>query len=145
MTRDIGSAAPTGPDDKVVHLLQEEMHIHKRQVVTGKVRIRTNVDSVDELASATLDEEQVSVTRVPVGQVVTEVPTIRTENGVTIVPVLEEVLVVEKQLVLREELHISRDVTTETVEVPVTLRRQRAVVERVEPPGHQPENEEIEQ
>jgi stress response protein YsnF len=48
--------------------------------------------------------------------------------------VLEEVLVVEKRLVLKEELHIRRRVETETVEVPVTLRKQRAVVER-EPQG----------
>jgi hypothetical protein len=50
---------------------------------------------------------------------------------VTIVPVLEEVLFVEKRLVLKEELHIRRQATTETVEVPVTLRKQRAIVERV--------------
>ena len=146
MIRDNGGSVPNAePDDKVVPLLQEEMQIEKRQVSTGKVRIRTIVDFVDEIASATLSEEQVSVTRVPVGQVVTEVPAVRTENGITIIPVLEEVLVVEKQLVLREELHIRRDVTTETVEVPVTLRRQRAVVERFETPGHPTENEEIEQ
>ena len=47
--------------------------------------------------------------------------------------------------VLREELHIRRDVTTEKVELPVTLRRQRAVVERFETPGHPTDNEEIEQ
>ena len=145
MIRDNGGSVPNAePDDKVVPLLQEEMQIEKRQVSTGKVRIRTIVDLVDEIASATLSEEQVSVTRVPVGQVVTEVPAVRTENGITIIPVLEEVLVIEKQLVLREELHIRRDVTTETVEVPVTLRRQRADVERFETPGHPTENEEIE-
>jgi stress response protein YsnF len=49
------------------------------------------------------------------------------------VPVLEEVLVVEKRLVLKEELHIRRRATTETVEVPITLRKQRAVVERIDP------------
>jgi stress response protein YsnF len=49
---------------------------------------------------------------------------------VTIVPVLEEVLVVEKRLVLKEELHIRRRVDTESVEVPVTLRKQRAIIER---------------
>ena len=143
MIRDTqGSAPAAGPDDKIVPLLQEEVQIEKRQVATGKVRIRTIVDSVDEIAAATLSEEEVHVTRVPVGRVVTEVPAVRTENGVTIVPVLEEVLVVEKQLVLREELHIRRDVTTETVEMPVTLRRQRAVVERFATPGDPPENEE---
>jgi stress response protein YsnF len=63
---------------------------------------------------------------------VTTVPVIRTENGITIVPVLEEILVVEKRLILREELHIMQEVSHETVEVPVSLRKQRAVVERVD-------------
>ena len=48
----------------------------------------------------------------------------------TIIPVVEEVLVIEKRLVLKEELHIRRRIATETVEVPVTLRNQRAIVER---------------
>jgi stress response protein YsnF len=66
-------------------------------------------------------------------------PGIRTEGDVTIVPVLEEVLVVEKRLLLKEELHIRRGVETETVEVPVTLRKQRAVVEREAPKDPRPD------
>jgi stress response protein YsnF len=60
---------------------------------------------------------------------------VRTEGDVVIVPVLEEVLVVEKRLVLKEELHIRRDATRENVEVPVTLRKQRAVIERLTADG----------
>ena len=48
----------------------------------------------------------------------------------TIVPVLEEVLIVEKRLVLKEELRIRRSRSQETEEIPVRLRKQRAVVER---------------
>ena len=143
MTRDREDPAlAAGSEADVVPLLQEEIQIEKRQVATGKVRIQTVVDSVEEIASANLSEEQVSVMRVPIGRVVTEAPAVRTENGVTVVPVMEEVLVVEKQLVLREELHIRRNVTTETVDVPVTLRRQRAIVERIDGSGGPPENEE---
>jgi stress response protein YsnF len=69
---------------------------------------------------------------VPIDKVVDAVPTVRTEGDVTIVPVLEEVLVVETKLVLKEEIHIRHRVETENVEVPVVLRRQRAVVERLD-------------
>jgi stress response protein YsnF len=55
---------------------------------------------------------------------------IRTEDGVTIIPVLEEVLVVEKRLVLKREIRIRKRSTSETVEIPVSLRQQRAKVER---------------
>jgi stress response protein YsnF len=55
---------------------------------------------------------------------------VRTEGETTIIPVVEEVLVVEKRLVLKEEIHIRRLISKDDVEVPVTVRRQRAVVER---------------
>lgn len=100
-------------------------------VTTGKVRVRTVVDVVEEFAKASLDEETVEITRVPIDRVVDRAPDIRTEADVTIVPILEEVLVVEKRLVLKEELHIRKRTSTEEVELPVQRRKQRAVVERV--------------
>jgi stress response protein YsnF len=119
--------------EEILPLVEETATVHKRAVVTGKVR--TVTDTVEELARANLQSAAVEVTRVPVDQVVDTAPEIRTEGDVTIVPVLEEVLVVTKQLVLKEELHIRRRVGAETVEVPVTLRKQRAVVEREAPDG----------
>jgi stress response protein YsnF len=88
---------------------------------------------VEELAHADVQREIVEVTRVPIDRMVETAPEIRTEGDVTILPVVEEVLVVEKRLVLKEEVHIRRRVTTETAEVPVTLRKQRVEVERIDP------------
>ena len=82
-----------------------------------------------------LSSRTVKVTRVPVDQPVSVVPEVRTENGVTIVPVLEEVLVIEKRLILKEEVHIQHEVSQETVELPVTLRKQRAIAERFDAQG----------
>jgi stress response protein YsnF len=93
------------------------------------------VDTVEELARAELRGEKVDVTRVPVNREIESAPEIRTENGVTVIPIVEEILVVEKRLILKEELHLRRQETTEIVEVPATVRRQRAVVERVTPDG----------
>ena len=54
----------------------------------------------------------------------------RTEDDVIIIPVFEEVLVVEKRLVLKREIRIMKRATSETVEIPITLRKQQAKVER---------------
>jgi len=116
---------------EVIPLVEETARVEKREVVTGQVRVRSVTDTVEEIVRDTVEGERVEVTRVPVDRVVDAAPSIRTEDGVTIVPVLEEVLFVEKRLVLKEELHIRRHATHETVEVPVTLRKQRAVVERL--------------
>jgi len=122
-------------DKEVIPLVEETVRVGKREVQGGAVRVRTVVDTAEELARAELQGEKVDVTRVPVDREIDRAPEIRTEDGVTIIPVVEEVLVVEKRLVLKEELHVRRQQTTETVEVPVTVRRQRAVVERVTPDG----------
>jgi uncharacterized protein (TIGR02271 family) len=128
-------------ETEAVPLVEEEMRVDKRQVPTGKVRVHTVLDTVEEVVRDTLEEQQVEVTRVPIDKVVSTKPSVRTEHGVVIVPVVEEVLVVERRLVLKEEVHIRRRISQETVEVPVTLRKQRAVVERVTAEG-QPVSEE---
>jgi stress response protein YsnF len=126
--------------EEVIALVEETTSISKREVVTGHVRVQTVTDTVEELAHADVQRETVEVTRVPIDKMVETAPEIRTDGDVTIVPVLEEVLVVEKRLVLEEELHIRRRVETESVEVPVSLRKQRAIVERVDP-GDPPSTE----
>jgi uncharacterized protein (TIGR02271 family) len=113
-------------------VVEESAHIEKRAIPSGKVRIQTPVDESSELASATLEEQKVEVTRVPVNKPVETAPAVRTENDTVIIPVMEEVLVVRKQLILREELHIRRRVVEEQVNVPVSLRRQRVVVTRLD-------------
>lgn len=131
--------------EEILPLVEEIATIQKREVATGKVQVRTVTDTAEELARASLQSTAVEVTRVPIDQVVDTAPEIRTEGDVTIVPVLEEVLVVTKQLVLKEELHIRRRVESEAVEVPVTLRKQRAVVEREAPDGSITHEEETDQ
>ncbi len=116
---------------QVIPIVEEELTLDERMVTTGKVRVRTVVDVIDDMVRASLDEERVEITRVPIDRTVDHVPDIRTENDVTIIPVMEEILVVEKRLVLKEELHVRKRITTEKVEVPVQRRKQRAIVERI--------------
>ena len=121
------------PDEKemVVPLASEELRVEKRETSTGKVRVQTVVETVDELARATVEEESLDVQRVPVGKVVAEPPGIRTEGDVTIIPVLKETMIVEKRLVLVEEVHIRRTTSSRVVEMPVTLRKQKAVIDSI--------------
>ena len=127
--------------EEVIPLVEETATVGKREVLTGRVRVQVVTDTVDEIARAEVQQGSVDVTRVPVDRVVATAPEVRTEGDVTIVPILEEVLVVEKRLVLKEELHIRRRIDAETVEVPVTLRKQRAVVERLAPEAQNPERD----
>jgi uncharacterized protein (TIGR02271 family) len=115
-----------------IKLAEEELAIAKREVERGRVVVRTPVEERDELAEIALRREDVTVERVPVGVPVAVAPAIREEGDVLIVPILEEQLVIETRLILKEEIRITRKSRTEIVREPVRLRSQRAEVVRLE-------------
>ena len=55
----------------------------------------------------------------------------REENGTTIISVVEEVLVVEKRWMLREEIHIRKRRTETHQPQRITLRSEDVQVERI--------------
>ena len=118
-----------GPD-ATIPLVEEELNVGKRRLETGRVRVRVLTDTETVNAQASLFDQRVEVKHVPIGREVTEIPAVRQEGETTIIPVLEEVLVVEKRLVLLEEVHVKRVVAQSDVSQPVILKRQRAEVVR---------------
>lgn len=138
MTRDAASkigASPVSAEAELstIPIIEEDARVEKRSVERDRVRVTTRTDIVEENLHAALRTDAVDVRRVPVNRTLEPgeaAPMVRTEGRTTILPVLEEIVVVEKRLVLKEELHITRDSTVEDVKVPITLKKQRAVVER---------------
>jgi stress response protein YsnF len=132
----------TPPDpNTTIELAEEVISVGKRRVETGRVRVRIRTESRETQASGILFDQDVDIRRVPIGRDVTEVPAVRQEGDVTIYPVLEEVLVVEKRLVLKEEVHVRCVITQTEVSQPVTLRRQWADVERTAEDNADPSKE----
>lgn len=115
-----------------IPVVEEDLNIETRSVPKARVRIETRTDVVEELVKARLATSSVEVSRVPIDREIDRAPQIRVEDGVTIIPVVEEILVVEKRLILKEELHIKRLTASDSVEVSVPLRKQRAVISRSE-------------
>lgn len=76
--------------------------------MTGRVRGRTETEVVDGLAIADLESSAIEVRRVPIDRVVDTAPDIPVEGDVTIIPVLEEVVMVEKRLILHSCDDVSR-------------------------------------
>jgi uncharacterized protein (TIGR02271 family) len=138
-TQDKAAAEVAIGESVTLPLIAETARIDKVAVETGRVRVSTRTEAVDQVLRETLRSDMVGVTRVPINRTLAEgetPPVAREENGVTIIPILEEILVVEKRLVLKEEVHVRQTTAVEDVEVPVTLRRQHAEVERTGPDGH---------
>lgn len=129
---------PEGEEPRAIPLVAETVRIGKRLRTTGKVRVKVQVETDRRKITEELLGEEIEIERVSRNEPVDTVPQVRTEGGVTVIPVVEEQLFVEKRLVLVEEIRLRRLPTRETVEVPVEVRTERAVVERVAP---EPEEE----
>jgi stress response protein YsnF len=114
----------------LIPLVAEEVSVAKRQIVTGRVQVSTVTREREELVDELLAREQVEVKRVPVGRTLDEPPAMRTEGDTLIIPVVEEVLVVERRLLLKEEVHVRRVRATDRHQERVSLRRQEAVITR---------------
>lgn len=129
--RDANTTFPT-EETATISLVEETAVVDVHRRVTGRTRVTTRTETTVEDVGHTLETRSVSVTRVPIGRDLDPgepVPGIREEGDVTIMPILEEVVVVEKRLRLVEEIHILRTTETEDILVPVTLRRQIAEIE----------------
>ena len=120
-------------DEERIPLVEERLHVSARAVETGRVRVRTVVDEYTEYARADLHREQASVERVPIDREISAMPIVREEGDTLIFPVVEEVLVIEKRLILKEEVRLTRTRSAEPFEQPVTVRSTRAVVDRLTP------------
>ena len=115
----------------VVPVLVEELEVQKRPVETGKVRITKVVHEREALVDEPLVRENVAITRVPMQRVVDGPVPVREEHGTTIISVVEEVLVVEKRWMLREEIHIRKRRTETHQPQQITLRSEEVQIERV--------------
>jgi uncharacterized protein (TIGR02271 family) len=125
----------------VIPVAEERLAWQKRTVETGRLRITKRVSThVEEIADS-LQQEAIEVERVAVNRPVDGPVPIRQEGDTLIVPVLEERIVVEKQLVLKEELHITKRRIESRQPRQVTLRREEVSVERIQPEAREVELE----
>ena len=119
----------------VIPVIQERAVVNKRVVETGRVRIRKSVREYEEHVDIPHVHEEVRVERVPVDQFVDAPPQVRTEGDVTIIPVVEERYVMEKRLVLVEELHVRRERHETHRPQVVRVLKEEVEVDRLPPGG----------
>jgi uncharacterized protein (TIGR02271 family) len=113
----------------VIPVIQEKLMVDKRIVETGVTRIKKEIHEREEIIDLPLIKDEVQVERVLVDQFVEELPEVRHVGETLIVPVMEEVLVVEKRLLLKEELHITKVSKTHHDPRKVNLRSEEVRIE----------------
>lgn len=135
--------SPNGPEfadqaaSSTVPIVHETVTVGVHAVETVRARIHVTVSEHDETVEQLLTRQNVTVERVPVGQTVSEAPPTRREGDVLIMPIMEEILVVEKRLVVREELRIRISEAQAHETKTVTVRRENAQIDRGDPTAQQ--------
>lgn len=130
--------------EKIAHervpVVEETVTVDKRRNVTSTVRARTvtheNLVTVDE----PMLSEQVDIERVPIDRFVDAPLPVRQEGETTIIPVVEEVVVVEKRLKLVEEVRLTKRQTIKHKPQTIATRRQEVIVDRLPAPEKDPQN-----
>jgi len=92
----------------VIPIVEEQVVVETRPVEMGRVQIQKSVQERVEVVDQPLFEEEVDIERVPVNRPISKAVTPYYDQDTLIIPLVEEVLVVQKQLVLREEIHIKK-------------------------------------
>jgi uncharacterized protein (TIGR02271 family) len=128
---------PDEADETVLPLLAEEVAVTKRVVETGRVQVARITHEREQLIDELLAQQTAEIERVRIGQPVETMPAVREEGDTIVIPIVEEMLVVERRLFLKEEVRVRRVRSTERHQESVTLRHHEAVVTRlpVEPPA----------
>ena len=135
--RRIENSGDSGTSSFTMPLHEENAALGKKRVPGSTVRVNKRVHEHTDTLTDALTHRQVSVQRVEIGEVVEgDLPQIRQEGATTIIPVLEERLVIE--CVLVEEVHVTAVDQTEPFTEEVVLRQEYVEIDDQEPEQVQP-------
>ena len=122
----------TSPNEQIViPIIQETIHVDKQMRETGRVQIDKVVHEVEHVINEPLLREQVQVEHVLINKVIVQPAESRYEGETLILPIMEEVLVIEKRLMLKEEVRITVHKTTVSEPRQVIVRQEEVNVQRV--------------
>ncbi len=137
----IDQAQPNGQEPLEVPVVREEVQVDKRLVDTGRgVRIHKTVAEHPCHIDERLSRDEVEVSHVPVDRIVPldAAPATHYEGDTLVVPILEEVLVVERRVRIKEEVRITRTRREEHHAETVMLKSEQVSVERFDEAGDRP-------
>jgi stress response protein YsnF len=124
------TSSKESPATVVVPVVEERAHVETRTRESDRVTVRVSVETHEEAIEQELRDQSVEIERVAIGREISEIPPTREQDGVLIVPLVEERLVVQTKLILKEELHIRRVDRGRPIRETVRLRREVAQAER---------------
>lgn len=121
---------PTNTNDQMkIDVVEEELHVGKREVEKGAVRVRTYVTEKPVQENLTLREEHVNIERRPVDRPASTADLNAFQEGTIEMTERAEVPVVSKEARVVEEVVIGKEVQQHTETISDTVRRTDVEVE----------------
>ena len=108
---------------------EEELHIGKREVQSGEVRVGKRVETERVREPVSLERDQVNVERRPASGDVTDTEA-RFRDEEIVVPITEEEAIVEKRPVVKEEVVITKERVRDDDVVETDVRKERLDVDQ---------------
>lgn len=122
---EMGASGRTGAE-QTVQLREEEIHARKQPVQTGEVKVRKEVITEQRSIEVPVEREEVVIERRPVSGPARG-GDLRAEE--IRIPVKEEQVRVEKDMVVKEEVKIGKRKVQDTEQVAATVRKEQLRVE----------------
>ena len=119
---------PAEPGETILPLFAEEVAVSKQVVETGRVQVTRVTHEREQLVDELLAHRTAEIERVPIGRHVDTMPGVREEGDTVVIPIVEELLVIERRLFLKEEVRVRRVSSTERHQESVVLRHHEALV-----------------
>lgn len=106
------------------------------EMVRGRVVVRRRIETIETQVPVDVRREHATVERRSMNRPIETAPAPYWDGHTLVVPVIEEEIVVQRRLILREELRVTIESETIHDEIPTTTRRE--VVDVTEEPSHRP-------
>lgn len=121
----------TTDKEQILPIIEEQAEVTKTDVKTGRVVFTKEVSQEDIDVQIPLTHHEVEVERVAINKYLEgSAPKVRYEGETMIIPVVREVAVVEKKLLLVEEVYVKPKQTQTEHQETVSVRKETLNIER---------------
>lgn len=128
------SAGEQQPAHIIIPVIEERVTIDKAIVERGRLRVAKEIITEQETVNIPLLHDEFTVEHKAVNRFVDEVPAMRKEGNVTIIPVLKEVVV--KRVMLVEEIYITQHQVETVAEQEISIRKEQISITRTPSANH---------
>lgn len=115
---------------EIIEVHQQDFKISKKNIAVGEVKVHKTVNSEIVSTKIPLLHDEVRIEHKKINKEITSIPKVRTNGNTTIIPVIKEIAVVIKKMVLVKEIHITKERFKNVEEIKTELRKEEVKIEK---------------